>query len=980
MPRKCLFDNLILLLTITEAGSAMSQKSWEAIGASNRSRWPLIAGVGLALTVLALAIAISLLHLRRLVFNQIANRDGEALDAVAAVQFANDKANDDTVTSLDDPSEQIQLALKISDRLHNVLGVRLFSANGAFLTAFPPYITDASLPEADLTRLRNLHPVSHFVPQAQLGEQDVLAETNSAPVPLLMVNIPLREGGAERLSGIAQFLVHGAKIKQEYAQLDRNLVTQGALAFSASGLIVTSGLWIAFRRVQRANVLLADRTANLLQANRELALAAKTSAIGSVTSHLIHGLKNPLSGLRSFVQGQAQGQDPAQTTDWQLAIASTQRMQLLIDRVVRVLQEQQTSVEYEITLPELLEIITAKLRPIAEHAGVEFSSEITGGGSVSNREADLVMLILENLLQNAVDATPSGKRVQLRLTESEDGFSMQVEDQGPGLTQQAAQGLFMPCTSSKKGGSGIGLTISRQLAVHMGATLELKRNTPAGSCFELVLPKQNIISSSRARPPRAFKPLTVFLILIYCCCLNAMGKTGPLPNLVIIFTDDQGYADVGVFGAKGFSTPNLDRLASEGRIFRNCHVAQPICSASRAALLTGCYPNRIGISSDEMTLAELVKQRGYATAIFGKWHLGDSPQFLPLRHGFDHYFGLPYSNDMWPLHPDLVDLPPDDERRKRGFPDLMMYEDHRIVIPQVTHQDQNQLTTWYTEHAVRFIEQNQNRPFLLYLAHNMPHVPLHVSDKFRGKTKRGLYGDVIEEIDWSVGQVLDALKRTGLEQKTWVTFTSDNGPWLSYGDHAGSAYPLREGKGTQWEGGTREPCIMRWSGKIPAGTESWQMLMSIDLFPTIAKIIQVNLPRHPIDGLDVWPIISGKRGAHNPHSAYWFYYEVNELQAVVSADGAWKLQLPHTYRTLGGGPGGHDGRPVPYQQRKLARPELYDLRSDISETTDVAAQNPETVKHLETEAEKARQELGDALTKRTGRANREPGRVTSRDH
>src|SRR5678810_787290 len=174
---------------------------------------------------------------------------------------------------------------------------------------------------------------------------------------------------------------------------------------------------------------------------------------------------------------------------------------------------------------------------------------------------------------------------------------------------------------------------------------------------------------------------------------------------------------------------------------------------------------------------QLVKQRGYATAIFGKWHLGDSPKFLPLRHGFDHYFGLPYSNDMWPLHPDLVDLPPDDERRKRGFPDLMMYEDDRVVIPQVTHQDQNQLTTWYTEHAVRFIEKNKNRPFLLYLAHNMPHVPLHVSDKFRGKTKRGLYGDVIEEIDWSVGQVLDALNRTGLEEKTWVIYTSDNGPW-----------------------------------------------------------------------------------------------------------------------------------------------------------------------------------------------------------
>ena len=470
-------------------------------------------------------------------------------------------------------------------------------------------------------------------------------------------------------------------------------------------------------------------------------------------------------------------------------------------------------------------------------------------------------------------------------------------------------------------------------------------------------------------------------------CTPAAAKPTALPNVVIIFTDDQGYADVGVFGAKGFQTPNLDRLASQGCIFRNFHVPQPVCSASRAGLLTGCYPNRngihgalgprskVGISSGETTLAQLVKQRGYATAIFGKWHLGDSPQFLPTHHGFDQYFGLPYSNDMWPLHPDLVKLPPDDPRRKR-YPDLVMYEGDRVVIPNVTHQDQNQLTTWYTEHAVRFIDQNRDRPFFLYLAHNMPHVPLHVSDKFRGKTQRGLYGDVIEEIDWSVGQVMEALRRNGLEENTWVIFTSDNGPWLSYGDHAGSAYPLREGKGTNWEGGTREPCIMRWPGKIPAGTESWKMLMTIDLFPTIARQIRAKLPAHKIDGLDVWPIIAGKPGAKNPHSAYWFYYEVNQLQAIVSADGRWKLQLPHTYRTLGGHPGGHDGLPAPYQQRRLETAELYDLANDIGESTDVSPQNPRIVKRLEAEAEKARAELGDALTHRTGNGSREPGRVS----
>ena len=234
---------------------------------------------------------------------------------------------------------------------------------------------------------------------------------------------------------------------------------------------------------------------------------------------------------------------------------------------------------------------------------------------------------------------------------------------------------------------------------------------------------------------------------------------------------------------------------------------------------------------------------------------------------------------MWPLHPDRLKLPADDPKRK-SYPELVMFEGDKVAIPQITHEDQNQLTTWYTEHAVHFIEANKQHPFFLYLAHNMPHVPLHVSDKFRGKTTRGLYGDVIEEIDWSVGQVMDALDRAGVAGNTWVIFTSDNGPWLSYGDHAGSAYPLREGKGTCWEGGTREPCIMRWPGKIPSGTESKEMFMSLDLFPTIAKLIDAELPKHPIDGLNVWPIISGQRRAKNPHTAYWYI---------------WHGQLPSRY-------------------------------------------------------------------------------------
>jgi len=477
-----------------------------------------------------------------------------------------------------------------------------------------------------------------------------------------------------------------------------------------------------------------------------------------------------------------------------------------------------------------------------------------------------------------------------------------------------------------------------------------------------------------------------------CGMGRATAAVAVKPNIVIIFTDDQGYADVGKFGAEGFKTPNLDRMADQGAVFRNFHVAQPVCSASRAALLTGCYPNRIGIhgalgphtkvglGDDEMTLAQLLKRQGYATAMFGKWHLGDSPQFMPTRHGFDQFFGLPMSNDYWPGHPDLIaNFPPSVAALKRGYPNLPIYDGEKVFHPEMTIDDLNHLTTWYAERAVKFIEQNKDRRFFLYLAHSMPHVPLGVSDKFRGKTKRGLYGDVIEEIDWSVGQVLDALKRNGLDQNTWVIFTSDNGPWLCYGTDAGSAKPLREGKATNWEGGTREPCVMRWPGHIPAGTDSWDMFMTIDLLPTIAKIIGADLPKNKIDGLDVWPIISHQPGAKNPHDAYWFYYEVNELQAVTTSDGRWKLQFPHTYPTLAGKPGGKDGVPAPYSHRKIEKEELYDLANDIGEMVDVSGQHPEMVKRLEIEAEKARAELGDALTKHPGAGRREPGHLVAQD-
>ncbi len=458
----------------------------------------------------------------------------------------------------------------------------------------------------------------------------------------------------------------------------------------------------------------------------------------------------------------------------------------------------------------------------------------------------------------------------------------------------------------------------------------------------------------------------------------ASGQSSATPNVVIIFCDDMGYADIGPFGAKAYATPNLDRMAREGRRFTNFHVSQPVCSASRAALLSGCYNNRIGIhgalgptarhgiNESERILPEVFKEKGYATGMAGKWHLGHHPQFLPVRHGFDEYFGLPYSNDMWPYHP---------EAKKGAYPPLPLIENDRIIDTEVTPEEQPNLTTWYTERAVKFITRNKDRPFFFYLAHSMPHVPLFVSDKFKGKSGAGLFGDVIQEIDWSVGQVLETLQKNGLSEKTLVVFTSDNGPWLSYGDNAGSAKPLREGKGTSWEGGTRVPCVMRWPGKIAAGTTSDAMMMTIDLLPTFAKMIGAKPAPRPIDGLDVWPLIAGTAGAKNPHDAYFTWYQDNQLQAVTSSDGHWKLILPHTFRTLGGKPGGKGGIPAKYEQTKLAEPELYDLSRDIGEAKNLAAQNPDMVQRLLALAERARDELGDSLTQRTGKGNREPGRL-----
>ncbi|MFO0948935.1 MAG: sulfatase [Planctomycetota bacterium] len=472
------------------------------------------------------------------------------------------------------------------------------------------------------------------------------------------------------------------------------------------------------------------------------------------------------------------------------------------------------------------------------------------------------------------------------------------------------------------------------------------------------------------------------LLLSSWGALVLAADTAAPPNVVIIFCDDLGYGDIGVNGAKGFSTPNIDRLAAEGRLHAFLFGTAGLFGIG-VALMTGCYPSRvgiqgrgplaqIGINPDETTLAEVLKTRGYATAIFGKWHLGRDEKFLPLQHGFDEYFGLPYSNDMWPHHPEFQNNRGGKDRRQ-GFPELPLIEGNSIKIEKVTSKEQEQLTTWYTEHAVGFIERNKSRPFFLYVPHSMPHVPLHVSDKFKGSSEQGLYGDVIQEIDWSVGQSMDAISKAGLDEKTLVLFTSDNGPWLSYGNHAGSAGPLREGKGTCWDGGVREPFVARWTGHIPAGSVCNEPAMTIDLLPTIARLAGADLPTRKIDGLDIWPLLAGQADAKTPHEAFFFYYADNQLQAVMS--GRWKLVLPHGYRTMLGQAPGRDGKPGRYKQIDLSSPELFDLETDIGETKNIADKHPDIVAKLQSLAEQSREELGDGITKRKGKGARQPGRV-----
>jgi len=445
--------------------------------------------------------------------------------------------------------------------------------------------------------------------------------------------------------------------------------------------------------------------------------------------------------------------------------------------------------------------------------------------------------------------------------------------------------------------------------------------------------------------------LALLVCLVPAWTLIASRTTAETPNFVLIFTDDQGYQDIGCFGSPNIKTPNLDRMADEGMKFTDFYSAAPICSASRAALLTGSYPlrvgitgvlfphHRIGLNPDEVTIADVLKAKGYATACIGKWHLGHLPTFLPVNNGFDSYFGIPYSNDMDGVSGKNRKLDDNWKARTSDAWNVPLMEDAKVAERPA---DQNTLTRRYTQRAVKFIKQNHDRPFFLYLPHTMPHIPLFVSDDFYDKDPHKAYKRTIEEIDWSVGEVLKALKETGVDEKTLVVYTSDNGPWLSMKHHGGCAKPLRDGKFTTWEGGMRVPCIMRFPGKIPAGKTCSELVASIDLLPTFAALAGTEPPKDRIiDGKDVRPLMMDAPGAKTPHEAYYFYRGGN-LEAMRS--GKWKYRLARGNKAA----------------------QLYDLANDVGETKNVATDNTEVVQRLQALGEKFDAEL-KANTRPVGR-------------
>jgi arylsulfatase A len=476
----------------------------------------------------------------------------------------------------------------------------------------------------------------------------------------------------------------------------------------------------------------------------------------------------------------------------------------------------------------------------------------------------------------------------------------------------------------------------------------------------------------------------LFLLVAMTFGLTAAPGSAPKsdpkpPNVIIIFTDDQGWGDLGCYGSPNIETPNIDRLAKGGIRFTSFYAA-PFCGPSRAQLMTGCYHARVshshnegpgaptGLHPNEITIAEIVKSVGYATMHIGKWHLGDAPQFLPIKQGFEKFFGIPFSNDMWPYHPKMPPTENEDELMRQtreraaytgfsgqgsyynlakggGFPKPLPLMRNDRVIEE--NPDQTRLTTRFTEEALKFIGDNRENPFLLYLAHPMPHVPLFVSDKFAGKSSRGRYGDVMMEIDWSCGEIVKKLQELGLRENTLIVYTSDNGPWLGYGIDGGSAGPFREGKGSTWEGGMRVPGIFNWPGRIPAGRRTEAMGGNIDLLPTVAHLAGAKLPSDRIiDGRNLWPLLAGD-SQESPRE-YFHYFRGARAGSGVHYSGVrdakWKLIVKRA------------------KEGKVTPAELYDLGADPSEKFNRLKQHPEIVDRLITEVRRFRAEF--ATTRR----------------
>ena len=440
----------------------------------------------------------------------------------------------------------------------------------------------------------------------------------------------------------------------------------------------------------------------------------------------------------------------------------------------------------------------------------------------------------------------------------------------------------------------------------------------------------------------------VIAMNISCVTLDAADKARK-PNFIVVFCDDLGYGDIGPFGSTRHATPVLDRMASEGIRLTDFYSSCSVCTPSRASLMTGCYPRRVnmhvdernlcvlfpaarkGLNPAEITIAELLKPLGYATMCIGKWHLGDHPKFLPTRQGFDAYFGIPYSNDM---HRKQVPLP--------------LVRNETVIRDGIAKDDT--ITQLYTEEAIRFIQAHQDEPFFLYLPHTAVHLPLVPGKAFQGKSQDGKYGDWVQEVDWSMGQIFDTLKSVGIDNDTLVIFTSDNG---SYREKQGSNLPLRGRKGRTDEGGMRVPCLARWPGRIPANSRSNAITCTIDILPTLAQLAGTQPPQDRIiDGRDIWPILSQQPDARSPHDAF-YYYQMDQLQAVRS--GKWKLCLAMESKKRNWG--------KPEGKKTLA---LFDLAEDIHEDHNVAAAHPEVVKRLQALANRARADLGDMQKKGSG--------------